>query len=80
MVLGRSLIFLAGIPATTVQGSTSSFIKLKAPIAAPSPIVTPGKITQFGAIITNTTFFIVQVPLASGYHRHSAFRVGLELL
>jgi len=49
---------LAGHPPTTVYGSTSFVTIEPAEITAPSPIVTPGKITDFAPTQTSLPIFI----------------------
>ena len=49
----RLRIALAGLPTTIEYGSTSEPTTLFAPIIAPSPMCTPGRITAFCPIQTS---------------------------
>lgn len=44
----RTRSTLAGLPATTVRGATSLTITEPMPISAPSPMVMPSRIAEFG--------------------------------
>lgn len=67
--LGRSLTFLAGIPATTAYGSTSFVTTQPAQHTAPSPIWTPGRtitLLPSHAYLSMVTFALSLVQLKLG--------------